>query len=455
MSSPEAGAEMMTFLAPPARCLAASSRLVKKPVDSITTSTPRSPHGRAGGGGRGGAAGSRSASPLTSRPSTISAPSPTETSPGKLPKTESYLRRWPSVPASVMSLTATISTSASDSWAARNTLRPMRPKPLMPTRTAMGGPFPEVERRRRVRLPKTARRLPAAKPARSLNAPSLAVREPVDVAVGDLDEVLLAVAEDLREVRGDPPRGGAPAGAADRHHQVRLALGHELREQELQQRDHVAVELLQPAVAAHVLDDRRVEAGQRAQVGLVVRVGQEADVEREVGVARRPVLVPERGERDRQPPRRGGREQLVGDLAAERGGRQARRVDHDVGALLDRGQQLLLGPDAVDHAAVRGERMPPPRLLVALDEVLLVGGEEDDAVHHAGRGQLVDHARERGQILAAARVAHDRRELDLGALVHEQLRERADHLRRQVVDAEVAGVLEHVHRRRLARAREA
>ena len=40
-----AGAEMITFCAPASRCLAASSRLVKKPVDSITTSTPRSPHG--------------------------------------------------------------------------------------------------------------------------------------------------------------------------------------------------------------------------------------------------------------------------------------------------------------------------------------------------------------------------------------------------------------------------
>src|SRR5215212_7840270 len=37
-SSPVAGAEMMTFLAPPAStCLRASSALVKKPVDSTTT----------------------------------------------------------------------------------------------------------------------------------------------------------------------------------------------------------------------------------------------------------------------------------------------------------------------------------------------------------------------------------------------------------------------------------
>ena len=44
-----AGAEMMTFLAPASRCLAASARAVKKPVDSITTSTPRSPQGSAAG----------------------------------------------------------------------------------------------------------------------------------------------------------------------------------------------------------------------------------------------------------------------------------------------------------------------------------------------------------------------------------------------------------------------
>ena len=39
------GAEMTTRLAPPFRCAAAFSRAVKRPVDSITTSTPLSPHG--------------------------------------------------------------------------------------------------------------------------------------------------------------------------------------------------------------------------------------------------------------------------------------------------------------------------------------------------------------------------------------------------------------------------
>ncbi len=39
-SGPLAGAVMMTFFAPAARCFAASSRLVNLPVDSKTTSTP-------------------------------------------------------------------------------------------------------------------------------------------------------------------------------------------------------------------------------------------------------------------------------------------------------------------------------------------------------------------------------------------------------------------------------
>ena len=49
MSGSVAGAEMTTFFAPASRCFWAPSRSVKKPVDSSTTSTPRSPHGSARG----------------------------------------------------------------------------------------------------------------------------------------------------------------------------------------------------------------------------------------------------------------------------------------------------------------------------------------------------------------------------------------------------------------------
>jgi hypothetical protein len=43
------GAEMMTFFAPPFRWAEAFSLVVKKPVHSITTSTPSSPHGSSAG----------------------------------------------------------------------------------------------------------------------------------------------------------------------------------------------------------------------------------------------------------------------------------------------------------------------------------------------------------------------------------------------------------------------
>src|SRR5207237_10781472 len=57
---------------------------------------------------------------------------------GKRPCTESYLRRCASVLVSVMSFTATNSMpDGCIATAARITLRPIRPNPLMPTRTAI------------------------------------------------------------------------------------------------------------------------------------------------------------------------------------------------------------------------------------------------------------------------------------------------------------------------------
>src|SRR3954469_20587202 len=128
-SGPLAGAEMMTFFAPALRCFAALSRSVKRPVDSITTSAPTSDHGRS--------AGSRSAKTLSSLPSTTIASSVCSTVPLNGPRIESYFRRWASVLVSVMSLTPTQSMSAPAACAARNTLRPMRPKPLIPAFSAI------------------------------------------------------------------------------------------------------------------------------------------------------------------------------------------------------------------------------------------------------------------------------------------------------------------------------
>src|SRR4051794_16156451 len=128
-----AGAEMMTFLAPASRCLVAPSRLVKKPVDSTTTSTPRSLQGSA--------AGSRSEKTFSSLPSMIRLFSVCSTVPGKRPRMESYFTSCASVAVSVMSLTATQSMSAPAACAARKRFLPIRPNPLIPACTAIGSSF--------------------------------------------------------------------------------------------------------------------------------------------------------------------------------------------------------------------------------------------------------------------------------------------------------------------------
>ena len=71
-------------------------------------------------------------------------------------------------------------------------------------------------------------------------------------------------------------------------------------QQEVEQGQEPLVELVRQLARLDVLDDLRVAAGERPQVLAVVGVRQEADVEHQVGVARRPVLEPEGEDRQRQ-----------------------------------------------------------------------------------------------------------------------------------------------------------
>src|SRR5919198_120299 len=120
-------------------CLAGSyfSLSVNRPVLSSTNSTPRS--------FQGSLSGSLIADTLIVLPFTTSASLLASTVPGKRPCTESNFSKCASVLVSVMSLTPTNSTSLCLAMvAARSTLRPIRPNPLIPTRTAMSLPLREV-----------------------------------------------------------------------------------------------------------------------------------------------------------------------------------------------------------------------------------------------------------------------------------------------------------------------
>jgi hypothetical protein len=136
-------------------------------------------------------------------------------------------------------------------------------------------------------------------------------------------------------------------------------------------------------------------------------------------------------------------------------GRQVARVDRHVGALLERREQLALAADGrLDRAAV-GERVAAACLLEAVDEHVLGRLEVQQPVRDTAAVEVVHHSRQAVEEAATAHVRGHRGPLDLAALVAEEVGKRADHPGRQVVDAEVTGVLEGGHRLRLAGAGEA
>jgi hypothetical protein len=96
------------------------------------------------------------------------------------------------------------------------------------------------------------------------------------------------------------------------------------------------------------------------------------------------------------------------------------------------------------------ERVAAAGLLEAGEQRVVRRLEEQDAVAQAERLEVLEHGAQRLEVVAPAHVGDHRGALDLRPLVDEQLDQPADHLGRQVVHAEVAGVLEDVHRRGLA-----
>src|SRR6266540_1052352 len=124
-----AGAEMITLRAPASTCFSASARFRKKPVDSMTTSAPRSAHGSAPG--------SASAKTGISTPSTTRASPASSMVPGNAPYTVSCRSRCASVSRPIRSFRPAHSMSRPRSCAARKAARPVLPRPLIATRTAI------------------------------------------------------------------------------------------------------------------------------------------------------------------------------------------------------------------------------------------------------------------------------------------------------------------------------
>merc|ERR1719235_829242 len=153
VSASLAGAEMITFFAPPSMCFKQPSVVVKAPVDSQTYSTPALLHGIS--------VGSRVAERVTGRPLILRPPSVNSTVPSKRPWTVSCSSKYFMYSGDIGELMC-FKTKSSRCIAMRATWRPIRPKPLIPiligasglvdiTRieglccTAFHGPRPESE----------------------------------------------------------------------------------------------------------------------------------------------------------------------------------------------------------------------------------------------------------------------------------------------------------------------
>src|SRR5688500_6049749 len=86
--------------------------------------------------------------------------------------------------------------------------------------------------------------------------------------------------------------------------------------------------------------------------------------------------------------------------------------------------------------------MTAARFLEAVDQGLLAGLQEEHLRLQSVLVELLEHRVELLEVVAAAHVGDHGRALDGAPVVAEELAQGADHPRREVVDAEEAGVLE-------------
>src|SRR5947209_9239558 len=112
------------------------------------------------------------------------------------------------------------------------------------------------------------------------------------VAVQDLDSVT-CLAQVLAHILGDHDRAMLSSGAAERNRQIAFAFANVVRQQVNQEIRNAVNEFGGLRKGTDVAGDAGIFAGKRAELGHEVRIGQEADIEDEVGVFRHAVFEAE------------------------------------------------------------------------------------------------------------------------------------------------------------------
>src|SRR5574343_1779787 len=179
-------------------------------------------------------------------------------------------------------------------------------------------------------------------------------------------------------------------------------------------------------------DDRLILAGQRAQIGVVVRVGQAAYIEDEVGIERNAMLEAEGLEHQRQALAWRSLDELA-DPFTQAVGFHAAGVD----AMAEAGngvEQLALGADGFDQRLVgRGQWVAAARLGIALEQRFLGRVQEQEGQVDARIGQSFHLGRQQVDAMSGAGINGARGFLDSFFLQHPD--QHGQHDDRQVVDA--------------------
>src|SRR6185503_15392372 len=150
------------------------------------------------------------------------------------------------------------------------------------------------------------------------------------------------------ELLRERDRAVAPAGAADRDGEIGLPFPLVAGQDELQEVLETAEHLLAFWMIQHEGPHVLVAAVERAQRFDEVRVGQEPDVEHQIGVERYTVLESERDQRGGQARTGFRRDVELDEPILELMDRQRRGVEDPVGDLTQVRERLALGADPVE-----------------------------------------------------------------------------------------------------------
>src|SRR5512140_387301 len=160
-----------------------------------------------------------------------------------------------------------------------------------------------------------------------------------------------------REALGHVDGAVAPPRAADPDREVRAVLAPVIRETESQESVELTVEGLGLLAGFDESRHLRLPAREGPETRVEVRVREEADVEAQVERGRQAVLEPEGNERNRQDAGVSGLAEVLRDGGAKLVDGHDGRVDHEVRAGLDVGEEPPLVRDGFGHGAALAERM--------------------------------------------------------------------------------------------------